>query len=219
MSIYLGSNLITYEGGNGGYMINGRLIATDSYSINLGQTNYSSITPSTTSQSLTLPATTYSASSTSPHIFRIGEDYDGTVINRDLHDYVCFVTAKIELNYGNNNVTSIIHPVRQVYRRDYHAGKYIQSINSSTGKLTTSVSKSYSYITTVTPVLYQKADGTYAITSGSYGVYPSLSPAISTSNSKDYIYTNGSIGVRISDTFAPLDALTAINPTNTIITF
>ena len=62
MAIYLGTDKVRLSGTNGGYGLNGRLLLTKTYSINLGQTNYSSLTPSTTSQNLTLPATTYSTS-------------------------------------------------------------------------------------------------------------------------------------------------------------
>ena len=40
MAIYLGTNKLTLAGTDGGYMINGRLIKTFTYSFNLGQTNF-----------------------------------------------------------------------------------------------------------------------------------------------------------------------------------
>ena len=90
MAIYLGTNEVSFAGPNGGFMLNGRLIATKEYEFKLSDTNYSSLTISTTAQTLTLPATTYSSASTSIICYRLGQDYDGTVINLYNHDYVIF---------------------------------------------------------------------------------------------------------------------------------
>jgi len=84
MAIYLGSNEVTFAGlGGGGYMPNSRELITKTFNFTLADTNYSSITStiSTTAQTLTLPATSYSSAGTSITCFRIGADYDGTVID------------------------------------------------------------------------------------------------------------------------------------------
>ena len=90
MAIYLGTNEVSLAGPNGGFMLNGRPIATKEYEFKLSDTNYSSLTISTTAQTLTLPATTYSSANTSITCYRLGQDYDGTVIDLYNHDYVIF---------------------------------------------------------------------------------------------------------------------------------
>lgn len=221
MAIYLGTNKVELGGTDGaGYMPGGKVLATKTYSFNLGQTNYSSITPTTTAQSLTLPATDFTAAGgTTMTCFKIGEAFDGTVINRDLHDYIVLFTTVITYNYGTNNVSSTIHGIKSSFARDYHEGKYRGSVDSSTGQLTSTYSKAGSYITNVTPLLYQKADNTYSLTT-SQGIYHSGSTICSfgTSNGKDYLELRcGTYSVKYSDTYCPLASLTAINPANTII--
>ncbi|MBO7080169.1 MAG: hypothetical protein J6W64_10330 [Bacilli bacterium] len=90
MAIYLGTDKVSLAGTSGGFMLNGRLIATKEYEFKLSDTNYSSLTISTTAQTLTLPATTYSNASTSITCHRLGQDYDGIMIDLYNHDYVIF---------------------------------------------------------------------------------------------------------------------------------
>lgn len=69
-------------------------------------------------------------------------------------------------------------------------------------------------------MLYQKADNTYAIVT-SQGIYGGSSAAAgyTTNSGEDYLnLTFSSFYVKYSDTYCPLAALQAINPTNTIIT-
>lgn len=220
MAIYLGTNKVELGGTDGtGFMPGGKLLATKTYSFNLGQTNYSSITPTTTAQSLTLPATDFTAAGTTMTCFKVGEAFDGTVINRDLHDYIVLFTTVITYNYGTNNVSSTIHGIRSSFTRDYHEGKYKATLDSSTGQLTYLYTKGGGYITSVAPFLYQKANNTYALTT-SQGIYHSGSTicSFSTSNGKDYIDLKcGAYSVKYSDTQCPLASLQAINPTNTIV--
>lgn len=223
MAIYLGTDKVSLAGTNGGYGLNGRLLLTKTYSINLGQTNYSSLTPSTTSQNLTLPATTYSTSGGNKiTCFRIGEAYDGTKIDFSQHDYMGFAECITEYNYGSNNVSGTIHPIRHCQVRDYHEGRYINSINSTTGALNTSatVIKGSSYILAPQALLYQKADNTYGITTNGYGIYHSGTDAISWSSiSSNYIDLNlGNVAMVVNTSYVPEAAFTAINPANTTIT-
>lgn len=220
MALYLGTNEVGLAGPFGGYMINGRLIAEKTYSFNLGQTNYSSLTPTTTAQALTLPATTYTINaSTSVQVIRIGQDFDGTIIDRNTHDYVVFCYVVINYNYGNNNVSSAPHIIRSVYGRDFQGGKYRNTINSSNGQLNDTYTKGSSYITSATSFLYQKADGTYAITTGTQGIYGQASASVTTAGGHDYFYIQASgFSVKANDSYCPVDSLTAINPANTIIT-
>lgn len=220
MAIYLGTNKVDLGGTNGGFMLNGHLIATKTYSFNLGQTNFSSITPTTSTQTLTLPATSYSTNGgTTITCLILGEDYDGTLIDRTAHDYVVFQKYKIDFNYGANDVSSMIHGIRSAGARDYHFGKYTASVVTTTGILTESISNSASYINSASPLLYQKADGTYAMTA-SQGIYGSTTPAsISTANGKNYMNLNyGSVYIKYNDSIFPLAAFQALDPTNTIFT-
>lgn len=222
MAIYLGTDKVSLAGTNGGYGINGRLFLEKTYSFNLGQTNYSSITRSTTAQSLTLPATTYTTGGgTTITCFRIGENYDGTKIDFNNHDYVGFTDCVIEYNYGTNTVTGTLHPIRCCQCRDYQEGRYFNSVNSSTGILntTTTPTKNSSYIQASTAVLYQKADNTFGIVSSGSGIYHSGTGAISWVTGSNYIDLKmGAISVIQNTNYAPEEALALVNPANTIIT-
>lgn len=219
MAIYLGTNRISPAGTNGGFMLNGRLLTTKTYSFNLGQTNFSSITPTTSTQSLTLPATDYSPASTSITCVKVGKNYDGTVIDRTAHDYYIFRQHIINYNYGSNNVSGTIHPIRGAGGYNYIYGHYCDGINSSTGITTDTYTYNSVNIANVTPMLYQKADNTYAITT-SQGIYGGSTPgSYSTNSSGDYLNLNfSSFYVKYNNSYCPLAALQAINPANTIIT-
>lgn len=222
MAIYLGTNKVSNAGTNGGFMLNGHLLIAKTYTFNLGQTNYSSLTPTTTAQALTLPATTITTSpSTNITCFRIGENYDGTKIDREAHDYVIFSQVKIEYNYGSNNVASTIHGIRFVYSRDNQEGKYRGTVDPSTGFLLSVYSKTASSINYKNLLLYQKANNTYATYASAYGIYGASDASFNMGGtpSKDYInlVCNG-FNVRAHDSYCPVASLQAINPTNTIIT-
>ena len=222
MAIYLGTNKISNAGTNGGYMLNGRLLTTKTYTFNLGQTNYSSLTPTTTAQNLTLPATTYTTSpSTTITCFRVGEDYDGTVINKDDHDYIIFSYLTIDYNYGSNNVTSTIHGIRSVYATESPEGKYRDSVNPSTGILTNTYTQSINIVGgSKTILLYRKADNTYAINSSPNGIYGTCSVLASWFlSSEDYfdLICSG-FKVKANASYCPVEALNAINPAGTIVT-
>lgn len=220
MAIYLGTNKVSLAGPHETYLMNGHLLTKKSYNFNLSQTNYSSLTISTTAQSLTLPTTTYTTTAgTTMTCFRLGEDYDGTGIDRNNHDYVIFMECVINFNYGSNNMNSKIRGIRSSYARDYQEGKYRNSIISTTGELNTTYTKNYSNITSCTPFLYQKADNTFALTT-SQGIYHSGSTIASfgTTNNKTYLNLNcGAFSVKGNDTYCPVSTLNLINPAQTQI--
>ena len=221
MAIYLGTNEVSLAGPPDGYLLNGRLIATKTYSFNLGQTNYSSVEKTTTQVNLTLFTTEYTTTAgTTVTCFRLGENYDGTIIDRNAHDYIVFCNSVINYNYGSNNVSSTIHGIRSAFARDFQGGKYINNVNASTGQLGTSYTKNNSYITSCYPLLYQKADNTYGITTTSCGIWHNNSgPAtFATTNSKDYLDLKcGAFAVKANDSYCPVAALQAINPANTTV--
>ena len=218
MALYLGTNKVGIIGPNDGFLINGKLLVKKDYTINLGQTNYSELTISTTSQNLTLPATTYTTTpSTTITCRRIGANYDGTIVDFNTFDYVGFVECVIEYNYGTNDVSSVIHGIRSSYARDFQEGKYRQGVNSSTGQLTTTISKNSSYITGITPILYQKADSTYGMTTAQ-GIYHNGTSNITWSTSSNYIDLKlGTICVKANDSYCPVSSLELINPAATTV--
>lgn len=221
MAIYLGSNEVTFAGlGGGGYMPNSRELITKTFNFTLADTNYSSITStiSTTAQTLTLPATSYSSAGTSITCFRIGADYDGTVIDQDNHDYIGLFTCVIDYDYGINDLSGTIHGIRSAAATDYHRGKYY-TINTATGKLNTIHTLSGSYIGSYIPLLYQKANGTYNTTT-SQGIYHASSgPTIfDFSNSANYVNLKCSnITVKAHASYCPVESLQAISPSATTI--
>lgn len=225
MAIYLGTNKVDMAGlqpGNQlGYMGNSKLIAEKTFSFLLSNTNYSSLTISTTAQTLTLPATTYTTSpSTSINVFRVGEDYDGTIIEKDLHDYVCIGEGQIEYAYTQSDsvMNGLVHGIKTSTCRDYQYGKHYTI--SSTGELSTSKSYGGTYLTSQALLLYKKTDGTYATTS-TYGIYTTSCPIISyVDAAKDYLNLQlSSISVRAHATYFPVDVMNYIDPTKTTLTF
>lgn len=226
MAIYLGTNQVGVNTNFNpdGYLKNGRLLTTKTYSFNLGQTNFSSLTPSDTAQTLTLPATNYTAAGgTTMTCFKLGADFDGTIINRSEHDYTIFYVYNINYNYGTNNVTSTIHPIKYSYVKDYIHGKYSNSISTSTGErtyaswtLTGSTST-----TTTSALLYQDAGNSYrGTTTTTYGLYLSNTTMCSfgSTSNVDYLeLRSGTISLK-TGTYVPLEALQAVNASQTIIT-
>lgn len=220
MAIYLGTDKVSLAGTSGGFMLNGRLIATKEYEFKLSDTNYSSLTISTTAQTLTLPATTYSNASTSITCHRLGQDYDGIMIDLYNHDYVIFFEQLITYAYSSS-VSGTIHGIKSVFVRDQHEGRYYSSFNATTGQLNTSGNPTWSnsYITSQSRLLYQKADNTYGQSANGYGIKSSSNPAsFGVSNSKGYInLTLSSIQAQANDSYFPVAAMDALNTTNTKI--
>jgi hypothetical protein len=198
-------------------MLNGHLITSKTTTFNLGQTDFADKTPTTSNQTLKLPVTTYTTTaSTSATFFKIGEAFDGTIIDTAAHDYVVFASWVINFNYGSNNVSNTIHGIRNAGAKDYQYGLNNYTINSTTGTGTPG-SKSGSYITSPSILLYQKADNTYAATTNTYGVFGST-PGIASISSNVISLQFSSLTIRYSDTYFPLAALQAIDPANTTIT-
>ena len=125
----------------------------------------------------------------------------------------------INYNYGSNNMASTIHGIRSAYVKDAQEGKYRSSVVSATGQQTTTYTKNVSYITNCTPLLYQKADNTYGVTT-SNGIYHSGSTitSFSTANGADYIDLKyGAISVKANDSYCPVASLTKISPAATTV--
>lgn len=219
MAIYLGTNQVSYTGTNGGYMLNGRLITTKEYELKLSDTNFSSLTVSTTAQSLTLPATDYSSSGTSVTCFRLGNDYDGTPIDLYNHDYIVLFEAITTYNYSSS-ISGTIHGIRNVYTAAQSEGRYYNTLNSTTGQRNTSGDPTTGSSASVTRalLLYQKADNTYAIYTTAYGIYCAPTPAFTTNSNGGYINLNlSSVSVRGNDSYFPVSAINALNTTTTKI--
>lgn len=221
MALYLGTNQVDIMGPSEGFMKNGRLIATKNFEFKLSDTNFSSITPTTTAQSLNFPATDYSVAGTSVTCFRLGSQYDGTIIDPSNHDYVVFFESVAEFAYSSS-VSGTIHGIRGVYTRDFQHGRYRNSIDSSTGMINTSSlsTTGSTYLTSRSLLLYQKADNTYAVYTTAYGVYLAPTPAaiVGSNASSGYINLNlASMSVRAHDSYFPVAAIQALNTTNTKI--
>ena len=225
MAIYLGTNKINISGlqpGNqAGYMNNAKLLVKKEYNFPLSNTNYGDLTISTTAQTLTLPATTYTTSpATTITVFQLGEDYDGTIIDTTEHDYVLIATGEIEYKYtvNDNTINTLIHGVKTGICRDQQFGKY-HPILADTGHLNTTWTANNSYCTSQAVLLYKKVNGTYASTT-STGVYfgTGITSSISTSSGKQYMQLKlGSVSAKAHASYFPVDAMNYIDTTNTII--
>ena len=219
MALYLGTDKVDIIGPNDGFMTNGRLIAKKEYEVKLSDTNFSSLTPSTTAQALTLPATAYSSAGTSVTCFKLGADYDGTIIDVYNHDYIVFYENVVDFVYSSS-VSGTIHGIRTVYTRDVQHGRYYGSVSSSTGELVAALTATGStYLTSRAVLLYQKANNQYATSTTAYGIYVAPTPAtFGAANNKGYINLNlASASVRGHASYFPVDAISKIDATNTKI--
>lgn len=222
MGIYLGTNEVSLAGTNGnGFMVNGRPIATKTYTLKLSDTNFASITASTATTTLTLPATSYTTTaSTTITCFKLGPDGDGTPIDLVAHDYVVFFEAVTNYNYSTT-VAGTIHGIKSVFTRDAQGGRYHSSVIANTGALnTTTATYSNTYTTNTSKLLYQKADNTYAVYSTNYGFYCNPTPVqFGRTNNRSYIELRlASVCIRGNDSYFPVTAINALNPTNTTMT-
>lgn len=220
MAIYLGTDKVSLGGTNGGFMLNGRLIATKEYEFKLSDTNYSSLTVSTTAQSLTLPATTYSNASTTITCFKLGVSNDGTIIDVYNHDYIVIIETVTSYVYSSS-IADTIHGIKSVYVREWNEGKYYGSVDSATGQLNTAANPTYAGATATSTarLLYQKADNTYALSTTNYGVYGTPTPAaIGITNGEGYLDLKlSSFSVRANSTYFPEAAMNLLDTTNTKI--
>ena len=221
MAIYLGTNqvapIITKDPALVGWMENGKLIATKTHSFKLSDTNFSSITPTTSSQNLTLPATTYTTSpATTIVCHRLGQSYDGTIIDRSAHDYLICCEYSWDYVY-TQSMTGVIHGIRTGAVLNYGSYKYYGIAN--TGQLNSTVT--YSTLTAPTSyiLLYQKADNTYSTSTTSYGICMSSASAIGTFQTNYINLELASLAVRGSDAYFPVSSIQLIKPADMTLSF
>lgn len=183
MGVYLGSNKVGVNSvsmiPSEGFIQNGKLIAEKTYSFKLSDTDYDSKTISTSSQALILPATTYTANPNSTIIcHKIGENYDGTVINYDNFDYIVHFTAYWDFVYTQTDsiMNNLIHGKKYAYICFYYPAKWYGINTDGTKKSSLSTSSSDHLYNS--RFLYRKVDGTYG-TNTTYGIYFNSSSNIS----------------------------------------
>lgn len=227
MAVYLGSNkvginFITEKPDDQyGFLKNSQLIKTVTYDLPLSSTNFSSLTPTTSSQNLTLPTSPYTTTAgTSVTIARIGENFDGTIINRAEHDYVIMSEGYWTYTFTQSEATmnTMIHGVKSGMCRDYQEGSYYGI--SSAGQLNTTSSTTSTYCTSQCLLLYRKTNGTYASTS-TYGINTTnTTGSFNSSGGKDYIDLKiASVSIRAHDSYFPVAAMQYIDPTKTTLHF
>lgn len=223
MAVYLGSNEVSMSGtvldSQPGFMSNSKLIAEKTYSFTLADTNYSSLTPSTTSQTLTLPTTAYAPTpATTITCFRLGESYDGTIIDRENYDYVVIGNVKIVVAY--TTMPSASCQINYVSTRDYQIGKYPNALNSTTGEFTGIYSNS-GYLTNTATGICKNAKGSY-VQSSSYGIKGGSATCSTTAGSPsasiNYINLNLSgFSIQANTTYMTVENFANIDPANTTI--
>lgn len=226
MAVYLGlnqvgiANLIEKPDDQYGFLKNSQLIKTVTYDLLLSNTNFSSLTISTTNQGLTLPATDYSNAGTSIIVDRIGEAYDGTIINRNEHDYVVLCKGYWTYAFTVNEATinTLIHGVKTGICRDFQAGKY-NTINTA-GTLNATNTFGTAYLASSAVLLYRKVNGQYA-TATNTGIYTtSQTASFAAASGQDYCnLLLGGLGVKASASYFPVDAMNYIDPANTTLHF
>lgn len=220
MAIYLGNNkiapVITKDPLLIGYMTNGKLIATKTHSFKLSDTNFSSITPTTSNQSLTLPATTYTTSpATSIICHKLGESYDGTIINRDTHDYLVYFECFFDYVY-TQSMTGTTHGIRTSLVLTNSSYTY-HGLNA-TGEISTSTSTSSYSAPSCYPLLYQKEDNSYGSLSG-YGIYINSGSYIADFYSNYINLKLSYMYVRGHATYFSIDSIQLIKPADMTLNF
>lgn len=218
MPIYLGENRVSLSSPDAGFLQGGYLVAKKTYSFNLSQTNFSSITPTTSAQNLTLPATDYSAAGTTITCLRVGEN-DGIVVDRSTGDYTFYCEVKINHSYGNNDISSINHGIRYVSAQEIQYTAYRNTFDAQTGILKADrVVTTGTHVTSKTILLYQKANNEYVIYGGNSGIYGTASADFGTTNGITYINLKcTTFKVQGNATYFPVDSFSYIDPSQTTI--
>lgn len=227
MSLYLGSQQVTPIITSGAlYGLGGAnplKIFSKDYSTTLANTNYSSLTPSTSSQTLQLPATTYTTTpSTSIIIDRVGNGYNDIVLESlQIYSYFAVCNTVIQVSYTQDESTLTMPHIIKTAQKDIYAPCLSDGIYQ--GELTPFWSMTSAVITATVTGVYRNASGVLN-TSGSYGIYPSSSSASVSSGSwysdskNHYIDIKlGSIYIRAHSSYHDLTAFDYINPNNTTI--
>lgn len=173
-SIYLGSNCVVPYNVN---LVkfgaeNPNMVYDFSKTIYLNETNYSSLTPSTSQQTLQLPATAYTANpSTSIILDRYGPEYHNGTLNWGNKDYLLVSQVIIDIKYTQNESSlTMPHALKYGGVCYYYYFKYPSTFNITTGYDNNALNSSTNSTQHQTFSVYRKADGTLA--SGStYGFY------------------------------------------------
>lgn len=193
----------------------------------LSDTNYSSLTPSTTNQYLTLPATSYSSANQNVILDRWGNGYNGgTALNFAEYNYVViydiftpvvYTTEESTMALGHQQVmtSSIIIPIAQKPRYSSSIIYYPSDTVSGATSTTPITCSGYWYRTASNVQAY------YTTTNyGVGGIYttPSVSLQSSASLTPAYIYFySGSFRVCANATYMNVSAFDYVNPDETKI--
>lgn len=206
--------------------LNPEFLYEANYTQTLSNMNYADKTPSTSAQTMTHPATTYTSSRNANPVFdRWGSSYhSGSALNFALYDY--FILNDVIVNVAYTSTESslgLAHSIEYELVGFHFIG---QRFRLSSGNVISPTSTTYGTTTTIVAtfpnVFYRNASNTlYVATTSSYGVYPSLaSPSYaSTSNLKsNYInFRAPSWSIRTNSTYMNASAWASVDPDNTTL--
>ena len=202
------------------------LLYTATYTLPLSSTNYSSLTPSTSNQTLTQPATSYTTSaSTSVTYDRWGSSYHGgAALNFGEYNYL--VVSEYYIYIGYTTVESsmgLAHEVGYGYVQIHSIGQYprvsggniIYPTPTTYGNTTVNAS-SYYY-----SLEYRNASNVKAIAQTTYGLYLSpQTPTLASTSSLTSSYINfrsPTWSMRTSTTYMNQNAWQYVNPARTML--
>lgn len=204
--------------------LNPEFLYETTYTVTLSDMNYASKTPSTSAQSMTHPATTYTTSrNTNPVFDRWGSEYhSGSALNFASYDYFILNDTIVNVAYTSTESSlGIAHSTEYELVGFHFIG---QRFRLSSGNVISPTSTTYGTTTAVTTtfpnVFYRNASNTlYTATNSSYGVYPAVAAPTfaSTSNLKsNYInFRAPTWSIRTNTTYMNSGAWTYVDSANT----
>lgn len=202
-----------------------QLMHTATYTLPLSSTNYSSLTPSTSSQTLTQPATSYTTSASTSVIYdRWGSSYSGVALDFGSYNYLVVSEYYVNIAYTTTESSmGLAHESGYGYVQVHSIGQYPRASNgtiiysTSTTAGTSSVNTASSYY----GLVYRNASNTKYLVSATYGLYitPQAPTLASTSTlTSNYInFRSPTWAMRTSSTYMNQSAWQYVNPTNTVL--
>lgn len=203
-----------------------QLLYTATYTLPLSSTNYSSLTPSTSSQTLTQPATSYTTSaSTSPTYDRWGSAYhSGSALDFSQYNYLVVSEQYVNIAYTTTESTmSLAHAVGFGSVYIYSIGQYPRA---SSGNIIYPTPTTYGTTTAAScggyySLEFRNASNTKQIAQTTYGMSASpQTPSFATTSSLTSSYINfraPTWSIRTSTAYMNQNAWQYIDAANTTL--
>ena len=230
MALYLGSTPVSMVIPNTrpwwSYGTNPKFLYEANYQCTLADTDYSTLTPSTSAQSLKFPATTYTASANTNVVFdRYGSGYhNGEALDFLQYDYYVLADYLIHVAYtGTESTMGATHTVKDTYTAIIYPYRNFTVSNSVvTNGISTNNTITIGY-TGIGRLWYRNASNAIvAYGSQAYGFYftPSVFTLSASNRTVPINYLNfrtPTLSMRANNTYHILASFNSVDATNTII--